>query len=306
MPPVDAQHEGVTDALQAGNPARSRRPHRGLWLLLVVPAMVTLTVAFVVPMIRLIWVSVSTPSLGFDNYSILFADRIATVIIGRTLTMAALVTAVCLVVGYPYAYVATIVTPRWRTVMLGLALMPLWTSLMARSFAWVVLLQDQGILNAALSSIGVGPVRLLGTTAGVSLAMAQVMLPFMILPIYSTLKGIDKRLVRAAQGLGARPLTAFRRIYLPLSLPGVLAGSTLVMILSLGFYVTPALVGSPSQSMLAQFIAVRVNQLLDFGGAGALAMILLTIALVLVALASRITTPSELIGSAARDDGRAR
>ncbi|MCI2421647.1 ABC transporter permease [Saccharopolyspora sp. K220] len=260
----------------------SGRNARRLGLLFAAPAVVVLVVFFVVPALRLLWLSVTDPEPGFGNYAAIVTDDVALTVVLRTLGMAAIVTVVCLVFAYPYAYLMTIAAPRWRAVLLGVVLLPFWTSLMARTFAWVVLLQDNGIVNELLRSVGLGQVRLLGTTAGVTLAMAQVMLPFVVLPVYTTMRGIDRRLVDAALSLGARPAIAFLRVYLPLSLPGVAAGATLVMVLSLGFYVTPSLVGSPQQSMLAQFISVQVNQLVDFGGAGALAVALLVLTLLLV------------------------
>ncbi|MGH3585813.1 MAG: ABC transporter permease, partial [Pseudonocardia sp.] len=246
--------------------------------------------------------SVSTPELGLGNYSALASDGVVVTVVLRTLGMAAVVTVLCVLCAYPYAFLMTIVGARWRAVLTALVLLPFWTSLMARTFAWVVLLQDTGVVNGLLAAIGLGPTRLLGTTAGVSVAMAQVMLPFMVLPVDSAMRGIDRRLVDAAMGLGAHPVAAFLRVYLPLSLRGVAAGATLVMVLSLGFYVTPSLVGSPQQSMLAQLISVQVNQLLDFGAAGALAVTLLVVTLVLVAGVQRLTrtagSPVGLVGGA--------
>ena len=203
--------------------------------------------------LRLLWLSVTTPEPGLGNYTALVADDVTTTIVLRTLLMAAVVTVVCVVVAYPYAYLMTIVSGRWRGVLLAVVLVPFWTSLMARTFAWVVLLQDNGVVNQVLGAVGLGPVRLLGTTAGVTLAMAQVMLPFVVLPVYTAMRGIDRRLVDAALSLGARPVTAFARVYLPLSLPAVAAGATLVMVLSLGFYVTPVLLS------LTMFIQQRLT-----------------------------------------------
>ncbi|WP_433802885.1 ABC transporter permease [Actinomycetospora sp. CA-084318] len=263
-------------------PGRRPSPARRATLLLAVPALLVLLVFFVVPALRLLWLSVTTPEPGLGNYTALVGDEVTTTVVLRTLLMAAVVTVVCVVVAYPYAYLMTIVSGRWRGVLLAVVLVPFWTSLMARTFAWVVLLQDNGVVNQLLGAVGLRPVRLLGTTAGVTLAMAQVMLPFVVLPVYTAMRGIDRRLVDAALSLGARPITAFTRVYLPLSLPGVAAGATLVMVLSLGFYVTPSLVGSPKQSMLAQFISVQVNQLVNFGAAGALAVTLLVVTLVLL------------------------
>lgn len=286
-------------------PPASARVRRvgGPLLLLALPAVVVLGVFFVVPALRLAWLSVSTPELGLGNYTGMATDGVVITVVLRTLGMAAVVTVLCVLCAYPYAYLMTIVGPRWRAVLTALVLLPFWTSLMARTFAWVVLLQDTGVVNGLLAAVGLGPTRLLGTTAGVSIAMAQVMLPFMVLPVYAAMRGIDRRLVDAAMGLGARPINAFLRVYLPLSLRGVAAGATLVMVLSLGFYVTPSLVGSPQQSMLAQLISVQVNQLLDFGAAGALAVTLLVVTLVLVAGVQRLTrtggAPAALVGGTA-------
>ncbi|WP_020659949.1 ABC transporter permease [Amycolatopsis benzoatilytica] len=261
---------------------RKRRSLRQLGALLVLPALAVVLVFFVVPALRLLWLSVTAPTPGFGNYTAIVTDDVAATIVLRTLGMAVIVTVVCLCCAYPYAYLMTIATRRWRGVLLAIVLVPFWTSLMARTFAWVVLLQDNGVVNSVLGALGIGRLHLLGSSAGVTLAMAQVMLPFMVLPVYTTMRGIDRRLVDAALSLGARPATAFLKVYLPLSLPGVAAGATLVMVLSLGFYVTPSLVGSPKQSMLAQFISVQINQLANFGGAGALAVALLVLTLALV------------------------
>jgi putative spermidine/putrescine transport system permease protein len=276
---------------------QSRRTWARIGLLLALPAVVVLVVFFVVPALRLLWLSVTSPEPGLGNYTAIVTDHVAVTVVLRTLGMAAIVTVVCLLFAYPYAYLMTIASGRWRAVLLGIVLIPFWTSLMARTFAWVVLLQDNGIVNALLSAMGLGPVRLLGTTAGVTLAMAQVMLPFMVLPVHTTMRGIDRRLVDAALSLGARPVIAFLRVYLPLSFPGVAAGATLVMVLSLGFYVTPSLVGSPQQSMLAQFISVQVNQLVNFGAAGALAVALLVITLVLVGGVQFVTRTKGIRGT---------
>ncbi|MHA6628022.1 ABC transporter permease [Pseudonocardia sichuanensis] len=292
--PVDAAPAATVPA------AARRRPRGRPLLLLALPAVVVLAVFFVVPAARLAWLSVSEPALGFGNYTGMASDGVVVTVVLRTLGMAAVVTVLCVLCAYPYAYLMTIVGPRWRAVLTALVLLPFWTSLMARTFAWVVLLQDTGLVNGLLAAVGLGPARLLGTTAGVSVAMAQVMLPFMVLPVYSAMRGIDRRLVDAAMGLGATPFAAFLRVYLPLSLRGVAAGATLVMVLSLGFYVTPSLVGSPQQSMLAQLISVQVNQLVDFGAAGALAVTLLVVTLVLVAGVQRLTrtggAPVGLVG----------
>ncbi|WP_197746423.1 ABC transporter permease [Mycolicibacterium tokaiense] len=273
----------------APEPPASRGNRRTLAaLLLAVPAAVWLLLYFVIPSVQLLLTSLTTPEPGLGNYTAI-ADGAAVSIIVRTLVMAVVVAIVCAVIAYPYAYLMTIATPRWRAILLILVLVPFWTSLLARTFAWVVLLQDGGLVEKAFAALGLGSVQLLGTPVGVTIAMAQVMLPFMVLPLYNTMRGINRRLVDAALSLGAHPVQAFLRVYLPLSFPGLAAGATLVLVLSLGFYVTPALVGSPQQSMLAQYIGVQVNELVNFGGAGALALTLLIVTLLLLAAVQLLT-----------------
>jgi putative spermidine/putrescine transport system permease protein len=267
---------------------RLRVPARGRPYLLLAPAVALVGAAFVYPIVLLLYLSFTNPTVGFGNYAAIFSDGISLTILWRTMRLAAIVTLVTLLLSYPYAYVMTIVGRKARAAMVAFVLMPFWTSLMARTFAWVVLLQDNGPVNASLKAIGVGPVKLLGTGTGVTLAMTQVLMPFMTLPLYATLRGIDRRLVDAAIGLGARPVVAFLKVYLPLSMPGLIAGASMVYILSLGFYVTPALIGSPSQSMMSQLIATRVQELLQFGGAGALSALMLVVTLVLLAVVSRV------------------
>lgn len=232
----------------------------------------------------------------YSTYAAAWNDGFSITVIFRTVQMAVIVTIVALVLGYPYAYVMTLVSPRTRGILTALVLLPFWTSLMARTFAWFVLLQDNGPLNSLLGYIGIGPFHFIGEALGVTIGMAQLMLPFMVLPLYSTMSRIDHRLGDAAQSLGAPRRTAFWRVYFPLSMPGVIAGSSLVFIIGLGFYVTPAILGSPQQSMIAQLIATQVSTLTNFGKAGALSLILLVIAGLLLLITSVVVKPSQALG----------
>jgi putative spermidine/putrescine transport system permease protein len=206
------------------------------------------------------------------------------------------VTIVAFALGYPYAYLMTRVGDTTRAVMLVIVLIPFWTSVMARNFAWLTILQRGGPVHTVLSWIGLGDIQLVGSQVGVTIAMSQVLLPFMVLPLFSALSGIDRRLLLAARGLGSSPLAAFWKIYWPLSRGGVVAGLILVFTLSLGFYVTPALLGSPQQSLIAQLLAQRTTQLLDFAGASALGMLVLVVTLVLVWWANRVGGAVSAIG----------
>lgn len=293
--PRDAS--GAARSTTGGVPAS----RRALWYGLPVPALLVVGASFLVPVGVLLHLSLTEPTTGLDNYFSALGDQTTRTILFRTVRMAVLVTLLCLLVAYPYAYTMT-VCRRWvRVLMIAVVLMPFWTSLMARTFAWVVLLGDTGPINRLLGLFGVGPVSILGTTTAVTIGTAQVLLPFLVLPLYANLKGIDRRLVRAAVGLGARPVVAFLRVYLPLSVPGILAGSSVVFVLALGFYVTPALLGSPRQWMVSQLIASRVQNLLQFGMGGALAVLVLVLTLGLLALTARAARSSVAAASAGRE-----
>ncbi len=226
---------------------------------------------------------------GLANYEWYVTTSSQLTILRRTFTTSLLVTALCLGIGFPYAYMMTVVGRRWRLIMIGAVLMPFWTSLIVRTYSWMILLGDSGPVVRSLAKLGFEDVRILGTTTAVAIGMTQVMLPFLVLPLYSQLTQIDRRLLLAARIHGASKLTAFRTVYLPLAVPGIMAGSTVVFIVSLGFYFTPALLGSPQNSMLSQQIVEQVSGLLAFGRGGAMALILLIITLALLGLGSLLT-----------------
>ncbi|MFT4232719.1 MAG: ABC transporter permease [Leucobacter sp.] len=267
--------------VRAANTSR-RAPLRALLLLL--PAYALLLGVFAYPVLESMWRSVSEPELGFANYAWVFENPQNMDVILRTFGNALAATLICLTLSYPYAYLMTIVGPRARAALVVISLIPFWTSLMIRTFAWIVLLQDSGLVNTVLGAVGIGPFQLLRTNVGVLIGLSQVLMPFMVLPLYAVMSGIDGRLVTAARSLGARPSIAFLRVFLPLSLPGVVAGALMVFIQALGFYVTPALLGSPSDSMLAQSIYAQVSSLLQWGRGGALGVILLLATFVMLGL----------------------
>lgn len=272
-----------TALIGGGREPKAPRPSGRAWLLLL-PAYALLLGVFAYPLLESMWRSVSEPTLGFDNYVWALTNPNNIGVIARTFGNALLATVICLALSYPYAYLMTIVSARARTALVVIALIPFWTSLMIRTFAWIVLLQDGGVVNTMLSWIGVGPLELLRTNTGVIIGLSHVLMPFMVLPLYAVMSGIDLRLVTAARSLGARPSVAFVKIFVPLSIPGVAAGSLLVFIQALGFYVTPALLGSPSDSMLAQSIYAQVSGLLEWGRGGALGVILLVITVLLLGI----------------------
>lgn len=273
---------------------RIRRTPRPQWLLLV-PALALLVAILLVPLGRSFVRSFGGAEWTFDHYATLFNDGVTLRVLARTAATAAMVTVIAFLLGYPYAYLMTRVGPRTRGILLVIVLIPFWTSVMARNFAWIVILQRGGPVHSFFELFGLDIV-LYGSVAGVTIAMSQVLLPFMVLPLFSALSGIDRRLLLAARGLGSHPLAAFWKIYWPLSRGGVIAGLILVFTLSLGFYVTPALLGSPQASLVAQLLGQRTTLLLDFEGASALGMLVLVVTLVLVAWANRVGGTISAIG----------
>ena len=216
-----------------------------------------------------------------------------------TLIIGATVTACCLMLAYPLAYwLARLPAPR-ANLLLILVLIPFWTSILVRSYAWMALLERHGIVNNLLLWLHLTPrpVKLLNTRFSVCLAMVHVLLPFMVLPIYATLRGLDWRLVRAAESLGSTPWGTFRQVVLPLSRPGIAAGVMLVFTLAIGFYVTPVLVGSASDVMVSILINDEVG-LLDWPSASAMAAVLLAVVLLATALLSRLIGAARLVPGA--------
>jgi putative spermidine/putrescine transport system permease protein len=210
-------------------------------------------------------------------------QRIYLPVLLRTFWISAQVTLICLVLGYPVAYLLATQPARVANFLMIFVLLPFWTSLLVRTVAWVVLLQRQGLLNDLLLWLGLTAERvtLVFNRPGLLIAMTHVLLPFMILPIYSTMTGIDPQYMRAAKSLGASPARAFLTVYVPLTVKGVGAGILLVYIIAIGYYITPELVGGPHDQMITHYIAMYTSELLNWGQAAALAVLLLVAVFVL-------------------------
>ena len=235
-----------------------------------------------------------TVDLTYDETSRITAvpeDRaIYRQVMARTFWIAAVVTLCCLVLGYPLAYKLATLPPRLSNPLMILVLLPFWTSLLVRTAAWIVLLQREGMINDALLWTGVieAPLAMVFNRFGVYVAMVHVLLPFMVLPLYSVMRGIPPTYQRAAESLGAPPLVAFLRTYLPLTVPGIGAGCLLVFIIALGYYITPALVGGADDQMISYFVAFFTIQTINWGMAAALGSLLLIATLLLYALYARL------------------
>jgi putative spermidine/putrescine transport system permease protein len=216
----------------------------------------------------------------------------------RTVLVALGVTACCLLLGYPLAYLMASAGPRLRGLLLFVVMLPFWTSLLVRTTAWIVLLQRKGVINDLLVSLGAireqERLALVYNMTGTMVAMVHVLLPFFVLPLYSVMRGIPATYVRAGASLGARPFHVFRRVYWPLTLPGVSAGGALVFILALGYYVTPALVGGRTGQLISNQIAFHMQRSLNWGLAAALGGLLLLLVIVIFAALSRVARLREV------------
>jgi putative spermidine/putrescine transport system permease protein len=266
---------------------------------LVVPGVLFLVVCFGYPLFEMAVRSFTDPSPA--NYAKIYETSIYARSLRVTFQTGLIVTATCLLLAYPYAYVMS----RSRTgvaIMLGaLVMVPFWMSLLVRTYAWSVWLKDTGVINWLLLRAGIvdEPVSLIRNTLGVTVGITHIMLPFMILPLFAVMRRISPDYMPAAASLGARPWTAFRLVYLKLSLPGVYAGALLVFVLTLGFYITPALLGSPSNAMFGELIVSQVSEQLNFGVGAALGMVLLVVTLLVLWLGSRVVGLNRLFDQGA-------
>ena len=269
-------------------------------LLLAAPFLLLIAVIFILPLATLLHESLFVPGPTIAHYARAFDEPVYLRVMLRTLWIAVLVTALALILAWPLAWVMS----RSRGIVLALlaaaVLLPLWTSVLVRTYAWMVLLQRNGVINGLLQGAGIidAPMQLLYTQGAVVLAMAHVLLPFMVLPILSALKGIPEDLSRAAQMLGASAWSTFREVIWPLALPGVTSGCLMVFLLALGFFVTPALIGGPRQMMIATLVSQQVREMLDWPFAGALVGLLLLFVLAITILFKRAVRLDRFVGSA--------
>jgi putative spermidine/putrescine transport system permease protein len=264
------------------------------------PALLLLTVFYLYPLVQILRLSFVEPVPGVGNYVLVASSAPIQRVLLTTLRIGALTTCISLILAYVIAY--TLVhasSDRRRSVMFLCVLVPFWISVLVRAFAWVALLRSQGLLNNALVAMGLitQPIELLYNETGVVIGMVHYMVPLAVLTLYGQMSGIDPRLVPAARGLGAGAIEAFGRIYLPLSLPGIVAAAILVFVFSLGFYITPALLGGGKTLMAAEYISLMIKETLNWGLGTALASTLMLIVFVMIALLSRVVDLRQVFGS---------
>lgn len=255
---------------------------------LMAPAVIFLALFFLVPLGYVIWMSLSQPVIGLQNFGRLLNSSLFASVLYNTFKTALLVTLLSLLFAYPLAYAAANGSKRFATFLLTVVALSFWTSYLVRTYAWMVILGNQGPVTALLSWFGWDPTpKILFTTFSATLAMTHALIPFMTMSLFAVMKRIDLLYVRAAENLGAHPFRAFVSVYLPLSAPGIVNGCTLVFITCLGFYVMPVLLGSPRDQMIAGIIGDQIEQTLDFGLGSAISIVLLALTLAVYALYNR-------------------
>jgi putative spermidine/putrescine transport system permease protein len=285
----------------AHGPPREAFPTvRQFYWLLIMPATIAMIAFYFYPLSKVLWISVTEPEFGLGNYKRLLTSESIHQTLLATLRISVITTSVTLVLGYIVAYAMVQATSGWLRWIMFCVLLPLWISVLVRAFAWVTLLRDNGVINNTLMDIGVidGPLPLLRNELSVCIGMIHYMLPFAVMPLYSNMKTIDLRLIAAARALGAPPFTAFRKIFFPLSLPGLFASGVLVFIFSMGFYVTPALLGGGRVFMVAEYIGLQITQTIQWGTGTMLATVLLIAVLTTLIVLGRFVNMRKLFGAA--------
>ena len=266
--------------------------------LLILPVVLLLLVFFVYPLLEVLRTSLFDPSFTTEHVGRFFDKPVYLTVFYRTLRVSLVVTLGCFLIGYPAAYFLTRVGPQVRIYLIFLILLPFWTSLLIRTYSWIAVLGRQGVLNSILVETGLvaEPVRMLYTTGAVYLAMIQILLPIMILTCYSVMADIDKDLIRAARVLGASPFRAFLRVFFPLSLSGATTGAIIIFILSMGFFVTPVVLGGGRIIMVSMRITDNIELFFNWGAASALGVVLLVLTLIILYVASRLLRFDQMLG----------
>jgi putative spermidine/putrescine transport system permease protein len=284
---------------QAIDPSlRYQRREQALMFLLASPAVLVILALVVIPVGWLMGQSFYDNGFTLENYRRIFAEEIYWRSFGLTFRIALMVSVLTLILGYPVAYAAAHARWPWDVLILTFVILPFWTSVLVRAYAWLVLLQRTGVTNQVLERFGLiaEPLALVHNELGTVIATVHILLPFMVLPLYSTMQKIPRELMLAGASLGGGPLHTFLRVFLPLSLPGVVAGLTLVFVLTLGFYITPELLGGGRTIMISMVVSRNVELYNQWGAASAVGVVLLLCVLAIFALVGRIIPLDKMLG----------
>ena len=265
---------------------------------LTLPYLLMVTALIVIPVGWLFYLSFigRDGSLSFENYERMMKSKAYIRIFLTTFKISILTTIICAAIGYPLAYFMSQLSRKWANICMIGVLIPFWTSLLVRSYAWLVLLQKKGLLNNMAIEMGLisEPIKIVHNTTGTLIGMVHIMLPFLILPLYANMRAIDKDALKAASSLGATPTRAFWTVFFPLSLPGLLAGLLIVFVLCLGFYVTPAILGGGRVIMAAMKISSNIELYFSWGAASALGVVLLVVTGIILFIASKLVSMDQL------------
>ena len=267
--------------------------------MLLGPAAVLILGLYIYPLILVLSRSVTEPHFGLGNYAALWQSAAFRNIMRNTFEIALYTTAGCLAMAFPLAYRIVTLPPRWGHLLLALVLLPFFTAILAKLYAWTIILGTNGVINNGLKSAGLPEVSLLFNRTAVVIGTVHYLLPFMTLVLYSVMRNIDQTLMQAARSLGATRAYAFRKVYLPLTLPGVYAGSLIVFILALGFFLTPAVLGGGGDVTIATFVQQQVA-VLQWATAAAMSVVLLLVTLILFYLFSRVYSVDRLVTGGVR------
>lgn len=266
---------------------------------LLTPIMIFLLVFFILPLTSLLLRSLTEPTFGLQNFEQLLATSTYAKVLLNTFLVASLVTVISLLLGFPLAWCMTLMPKGWGRILLNIILLSMWTSLLARTYSWLVLLQSSGIINKTLMALGIidQPLEMVHNLTGVIIGMSYIMIPFVVLPLHACMTAIDPMVLQAASICGAPARTVFIRVFLPLCKPGLFSGALMVFVMSLGYYVTPALLGGVGNMMLPEFMVQQIQNFLNWGMASASAVLLIVITIVMFYFYLKVQTDSPVSSS---------
>ena len=289
----------VTD-INAGGLRQDERMERWRLFGLSSPALVLVMVILVIPVGWLFYVSFigADGTFSMENYERMVKRKSYARIFQTTFEVSLLTTGLCILIGYPLAYFMSQLPMKWANLCLIAVLLPFWTSLLVRTYAWLVLLQRQGLINEWGMGLGLWeePIKMVHNLNGTLIGMVHIMLPFLILPVYGAMRAIDRDYLKAASNLGASPARAFWTVFFPLSTPGLFAGSLMVFILCLGFFVTPAVLGGGTVILVSMKIVSNIELFVNWGAASALGVVLLVLTMAVLWVASRFVRLEQMTG----------
>lgn len=261
------------------------------WML-ILPLVLFFAIFLIAPLAQILALSFTNgkDGLSLDSYVKFFSNPVYIKVIATTFKISLIVTVACLILGYPVAYAMTVCSKRVSTLIMIAVMIPFWTSLLVRTYAWMILLQSNGVINTLLMNLGLikQPLQLIHNEVGICIGMTHILLPYMILSLYPVIQGIDKNLILASRTLGAGKTSSFLRVLVPLSMPGVSCGTILVFVMSIGYFITPSLLGGTNTIMISQTIQIQVNKMMNWPFASSISIILLVFTYIILIFSKKV------------------